>query len=97
MFNEQPARKPRLFDTVNRDHRVLQEELRRRAADCRITHLLETLQSSAPVGFGFVDREYRCRRINETLAGIVGLPVEQILGQRVADVVPELWQQLRSA
>jgi PAS domain S-box-containing protein len=98
VFNEEPVRKLRPLDTVNRDHRVLQEELRR--AERRTAEsltLLETLQSSAPVGFGFVDREYRCRRINETLAAIVGLPVEQILGQRVADVVPELWQQLRSA
>jgi PAS domain S-box-containing protein len=98
VLNEKPVEKVRELDAVTRDHLALQEELRqaeRRTAESLT--LLETLQSSAPVGFGFVDREHRCRRINETLAAIVGLPAEQILGQRVEDVVPELWEQLRSA
>ena len=36
--------------------------------------LMETLQATAPVGFGFVDREFRIVRINETLPEIVGAP-----------------------
>ena len=32
--------------------------------------LLETLQSTAPVGFGFVDLDFCCVRINETLAAM---------------------------
>jgi PAS domain-containing protein len=38
--------------------------------------LLETLQSTAPVGLGFVDREFRIRQMNESLASVNGLPVE---------------------
>jgi PAS domain S-box-containing protein len=59
--------------------------------------LLEAIQSSAPVGFGFVDREYRLRRVNDVLAAVAGAPVEQLLGREVADVVPELWAQLEPA
>ncbi len=56
--------------------------------------LLETLQSTAPVGFGFVDREFRIRRMNETLAAINGAPLADQLGRRVPDVVPEIWSQI---
>lgn len=59
--------------------------------------LLETLQSSAPVGFGYVDREFRIGRINETLASIAGAPVHKLVGRALADVVPELWKQLEPA
>jgi len=56
--------------------------------------LLETLQSTAPLGFGFVDRDFRMRRMNEVLAAENGLPIEQQLGRTVAEIVPELWPQL---
>ncbi len=59
--------------------------------------LLEAIQSSAPVGFGFVDREYRLRRVNDVLAAFAGAPVEQLLGREVADVVPRLWAQIDPA
>jgi PAS domain S-box-containing protein len=59
--------------------------------------LLEAIQSSAPVGFGFVDREYRLRRVNDVLAAVAGAPVEQLLGREVADVVPRLWAQIDPA
>jgi PAS domain S-box-containing protein len=56
--------------------------------------LLETLQSTAPVGFGFVDKDFRMRRMNETLAAVNGLPLEEQLGRTVAEVVPDIWPQL---
>ena len=56
--------------------------------------LLDTLQSSAPVGFVFVDREFRCARVNETAAVIAGSEVQDLLGLPVADVVPDLWPQI---
>ena len=59
--------------------------------------LLEAIESSAPVGFGFVDREYRLRRVNDVLAAVAGVPVEQLLGREVADVVPRLWAQIDPA
>jgi PAS domain S-box-containing protein len=59
--------------------------------------LLEAIQSSAPVGLGFVDRDHRLRRVNNVLGAFVGSPAEQLLGRQVADVVPELWTQLEPA
>ena len=58
--------------------------------------LLETLQSTAPVGFGFVDRDFRLVRLNEKLAAVSGSTVAEQLGQPVAGVVPQLWPQLES-
>jgi PAS domain S-box-containing protein len=59
--------------------------------------LLEAIQSSAPVGLGFVDREHRLRRVNTVLGAFVGAPAEQLLGREVADVVPEVWTRLEPA
>ncbi len=58
--------------------------------------LIETLQSSAPVGFAFVDREFRIVRINQTLAEVNGAPLEDQLGRTVAEVVPDVWSQMES-
>jgi PAS domain S-box-containing protein len=56
--------------------------------------LLETLLSTAPVGFGYVDRDLRLRRMNETLAAVSGVPVEEQLDRTVAEAVPDLWPQI---
>ncbi|QIK68097.1 PAS domain-containing protein [Nocardioides sp. HDW12B] len=58
--------------------------------------LLETLLESAPVGFAFMDRDYRFARINDALAEMNGLPASEHLGRLVSDVVPELWPQLEA-
>jgi PAS domain S-box-containing protein len=65
------------------------EDSERRGAETLT--LLETLQASAPVGFGFLDREFRTVRANETLAEINGLPVEDQIGRTVEEAVPDLW------
>jgi len=64
-----------------------------RRADEALT-ILETLQSSAPVGFLFVDRDLRFVRVNQAVADINGVPVEEHLGRKVADVVPWLWEEI---
>ncbi|MGA2927294.1 MAG: EAL domain-containing protein [Solirubrobacteraceae bacterium] len=77
------------------ERRQLEASLR--AAERRTAEtlsLLETLQASAPVGFGFVDREFRQVRFNEALAATTGLTVEQNIGRTVAEVIPELWPEL---
>ena len=56
--------------------------------------LLETLVATAPVGVGFVDREFRIRHINEQLAAVNGAPMADQLGRTVAEVVPDLWPQI---
>jgi PAS domain S-box-containing protein len=56
--------------------------------------LLETLLSTAPVGFGYVDRDLRLRRMNETLAAVSGVPLEKQLDRTMAEAVPDLWLQI---
>jgi PAS domain S-box-containing protein len=58
--------------------------------------LVETLQSTAPVGFAFVDREFRIVRINQALAEVNGAPLDDQLGRTVAEVVPDVWSQMES-
>jgi PAS domain S-box-containing protein len=72
----------------------LNGEMRRseRAAEESLT-LLETVLSAAPVGFGFIDREFRVQRMNETLATVNGKSVEEQLGRPVAELIPDLWPQ----
>ena len=55
---------------------------------------METLESAAPVGFAFVDRDCRVIRINETLAEINGATPDEHIGRTVAEMVPEVWAQM---
>jgi PAS domain S-box-containing protein len=64
-------------------------ESERRVAEVLST--LETLQASAPVGIGFVDRELRIVHMNEMLAVVNGSSVKDQIGKTVAEVVPEIW------
>jgi two-component system cell cycle sensor histidine kinase/response regulator CckA len=52
--------------------------------------LLDTLLSTAPVGFAFHNRDLVYERINESLAAINGLTVEQHLGHTLREVLPEM-------
>lgn len=56
--------------------------------------LLDTLQAHAPVGFAFVDRDFRMMRVNDTLAAFNGSTVAEHLSQPVAVMVPHMWPQL---
>ncbi|MEP6560227.1 MAG: EAL domain-containing protein [Nakamurella sp.] len=56
--------------------------------------LLETLHSNAPVGFGFVDRDFRRVLVNETLAAFNGSTVAEQVGRLVPDLVPLVWPRL---
>jgi len=87
---------------------ALARELARRAAiavdnsqlhrDVRDTAvLLDTLLDTAPVGFGFFDTQLRYVRLNEALAVIDGLSVDQHLGRTVQDVLPDLDPRLEEA
>ena len=58
--------------------------------------MLETLQASAPVGLGFVDREFRLVHLNEMLAAVNGSTVQDQIGKKVAEVVPDIWPQIES-
>ena len=56
--------------------------------------LLETVISTAPFGFGFVDRDFRIVRVNETMAAVNGSSAGEHIGQLIADLVPDLWPEL---
>jgi PAS domain S-box-containing protein len=77
-----------LFDQQITDLR----EAHRRADETLST--LETLHGSAPVGLGFVDRDFRVIHLNEMLASVNGSTVEEQMGQTVADSVPDIWPQV---
>ncbi|MEA2902068.1 MAG: two-component system, cell cycle sensor histidine kinase and response regulator CckA [Actinomycetota bacterium] len=58
-------------------------------------NLLATLQAEAPVGFAFVDRDLRFVRLNHELAHIIDAPIDEVVGRRVAEVLPpDLWDEL---
>ncbi len=57
--------------------------------------LLEMLHSKAPIGFGFIDRDFRILHLNEPLAAANGSTVDEQRGRLVSDVVPQLWPRLR--
>jgi PAS domain S-box-containing protein len=59
--------------------------------------LLETLLASAPIGFGFLDLQWRFVRVNPAMAVMTGLTPAQHVGRSVAEVVPALWSQVEPA
>jgi PAS domain S-box-containing protein len=81
---------PRLVGSV-RDISELTDSQRGAAES---STLMETLQSTAPVGFGFVDREFRIASINERLLEMVGSPGGDPIGKTIAELVPEVWEQV---
>ena len=62
----------------------IQAELERQTAE------LEYLYQNIPVGLALVDEELRYIKANERLSQMNGVPVEQIIGATVAQVIPEL-------
>jgi PAS domain S-box-containing protein/putative nucleotidyltransferase with HDIG domain len=56
--------------------------------------LLDGLQTAAPVGLAFIDRQFRKLRVNEALARLTGLAVEDQIGRPAAEITPDLWPQL---
>ena len=73
----------------------LEESLREsNRATVEASSIIDSLQSTASVGFGYVDRDFRLLRINSMLAAVNGGRVEDQIGQRVAEVLPALWPAL---
>jgi diguanylate cyclase (GGDEF)-like protein/PAS domain S-box-containing protein len=56
--------------------------------------LLKTLMSNAPVGLGFVDRDFKVAYLNERLAEVNGSTVAEQLGQPVSAIAPLLWPRI---
>ncbi len=51
---------------------------------------LDTLLANAPLGFAFYDRDLRYVRLNQPLADNNGIPIEDHLGRRVSEVLPDI-------
>lgn len=84
-------------DVTKREEARAELERAHRATAEALT-LLDSLQAEAPVGFGFVDRDFRYVRLNNELASIIGKSMEEVVGRRVPDVVaPDLWERLEPA
>jgi PAS domain S-box-containing protein len=59
-----------------------------RTAEARTRALLDALVEHAPVGIGFLDRDFRFARVNRVLAEIDGLPAEAHLGRLPRELFP---------
>jgi len=58
-------------------------------------HELDQIYKHAPVGLLHLDRDYRIVRINERLAEIDGLSLDEHLGKTLDEIVPELAADLK--
>jgi putative nucleotidyltransferase with HDIG domain len=56
--------------------------------------ILDTLVLVAPVGFSFIDREFRIVLTNPAMAAAHGGAVQDQVGHTVAELVPDLWPGL---
>ena len=79
------------------DRRRLETELTQRAHElsrlqrrtAEALALLDTVFEGSPVGFAYLDRKLRFRRINSAFASRNGVTVENLLGRTVREIFPE--------
>jgi urea ABC transporter urea binding protein len=57
---------------------------------------LAGVYSNAPVGLCTFDRDFRYRRINQRLADLMNLSIEEHIGKSVDEIVPDLAPRIRS-
>ncbi|MGZ3355283.1 MAG: PAS domain S-box protein [Isosphaeraceae bacterium] len=79
---------------VEEEVKSLNASLERRVAER--TAEVDSMLANATVGLAFADRELRCIRINQYLADIDGLPIEEHLGQTLHDLVPQIAESIES-
>ncbi|MBD1933709.1 MULTISPECIES: PAS domain-containing sensor histidine kinase [Cyanophyceae] len=72
------------------DRKALEKELARRE------QLLNSFISVAPIGLSILDDQMRYLQINEALAQLNGLSVEEHLGRSLAEVLPDVAQDIES-
>ncbi len=54
--------------------------------------LLNALIESAPIGIGFWNKDLKCIKLNQALADIKGMPVEEQLGLSPHEILPDMTQ-----
>ncbi|HEY2601958.1 MAG TPA: PAS domain S-box protein [Thermoleophilaceae bacterium] len=59
--------------------------------------LLDAVHYAAPVGFAVLDEELRYVRVNEALAEMNGIPVEDHIGRSIGQIVPEISDDIERA
>jgi PAS domain S-box-containing protein len=92
VINAKLIQKVNELEELNRGQQQAHDELcRAQDQTAESLALLQLLQATSPVGSGFVDRDFRFRWLNETLAAINGRPLEDQLGRTVAELVPDIW------
>ncbi|HEX4999994.1 MAG TPA: PAS domain S-box protein [Terriglobia bacterium] len=69
---------------IEKARRTSEEEAKRQLA------YIEAIYATAPVGLCYVDTDLRYRSINQYLAEIDGVAVEEHIGRTLAEIVPEL-------
>jgi len=80
-------------DLTRHNRQMLDVREAHRLADETLS-TLQTLHASAPVGLGFVDRDFCVVHLNEMLAAVNGSTVEEQIGRTVAESVPEMWPEI---
>ena len=73
---------------------VVEELSRSQRSAAEAMSLLETTQNTAPVGLGFLNREFQFVRANQMLAAIHGSSIQELIGRTLAQVSPRVWQQV---
>src|SRR5438034_3536244 len=64
---------------------------RAESMDATDAALFDSLIKEAPIGLAFFDARLRFRRVNETLAGLFGLPTDELVGRLPGEVLaPEV-------
>lgn len=67
----------------------------RPSGDALASAFVAALFAQAPVGLACWDTEFRYQQVNEVLAAINGRSVEEHLGRRVSEVLPQLGSELQ--
>ena len=84
--------------SVPEDREVLENRLRQVSREqAETTAFIDAIQRSAPVGLCLVDTHLRVLRINDLLAGTVGVEPDALVGKKLSEVVPYLWDRVGPA
>lgn len=88
---EELARRTAMALESARLYQETQQALRRTD---EMRSLLDTVLAAAPMGMGFTDQDLNYIRVNESLAAMNGIPVENHIGRSVSELLPAFGERL---